>query len=243
MCQINAAAHAALAVCKHRRRCAPPPSATARSPSRSTRIPSRRPASCSSACGPPGSTAPTCSSSRATTRRRPARRPTSPGSSWPARSSATGRGVTRFELGDRVMAVVGGGGQGELALVHERAAMPVPDELDWTAAGGVPGGVHDRARRALHAGRAHRRRARARARRGRRRRHGRGAARHDGRRARHRDGARPARARADRRARRQRDRARGLRGARPVRRHPRARRRAEPRRATSRRSPSAGGSA
>jgi NADPH:quinone reductase len=49
-----------------------------------------------------------------------------------------GRGVTRFVLGDRVMAVVGGGGQAELALVHERAAMPVPDELDWTAAGGVP---------------------------------------------------------------------------------------------------------
>jgi NADPH:quinone reductase-like Zn-dependent oxidoreductase len=36
------------------------------------------------------------------------------------------------------MAVVGGGGQAELALVHERAAMPVPEELDWTAAGGVP---------------------------------------------------------------------------------------------------------
>jgi putative PIG3 family NAD(P)H quinone oxidoreductase len=51
---------------------------------------------------------------------------------------AVGRGSTRFELGDRVMAVVGGGGQAELALVHERAAMPVPDELDWTAAGGVP---------------------------------------------------------------------------------------------------------
>jgi NADPH2:quinone reductase len=49
-----------------------------------------------------------------------------------------GRGARRFELGDRVMAVVGGGGQAELALVHERAAMPVPDELDWTAAGGVP---------------------------------------------------------------------------------------------------------
>ena len=36
------------------------------------------------------------------------------------------------------MAIVGGGGQGELALVHERVAMPVPEELDWTAAGGVP---------------------------------------------------------------------------------------------------------
>ena len=50
----------------------------------------------------------------------------------------TGRGVTRFEPADRVMAVVGGGGQGELAIVHERAAMPVPEELDWVAAGGVP---------------------------------------------------------------------------------------------------------
>jgi putative PIG3 family NAD(P)H quinone oxidoreductase len=51
---------------------------------------------------------------------------------------AVGTGTERFEPGDRVMAVVGGGGQAELAVVHERAAMPVPDELDWTAAGGVP---------------------------------------------------------------------------------------------------------
>src|SRR5215203_4664883 len=49
-----------------------------------------------------------------------------------------GRQVTRFEPGDRVMAVVGGGGQAELAIVHERAAMPVPDALDWPAAGGLP---------------------------------------------------------------------------------------------------------
>jgi NADPH2:quinone reductase len=51
---------------------------------------------------------------------------------------AAGRGVSRFETGDRVMAVVAGGGQAELAVVHERAAMTVPEELDWTAAGGVP---------------------------------------------------------------------------------------------------------
>jgi NADPH:quinone reductase len=51
---------------------------------------------------------------------------------------ATGDGVRRFEVGDRVMAIVGGGGQAELALVHERVAMPIPEELDWTAAGGVP---------------------------------------------------------------------------------------------------------
>ena len=51
---------------------------------------------------------------------------------------ACGRRVGRFEPGDRVMAVVSGGGQAEYAVVHERTAMPVPDELDWTAAGGVP---------------------------------------------------------------------------------------------------------
>src|SRR3954470_5837627 len=51
---------------------------------------------------------------------------------------ALGPGATRFEEGDRVMAVVGGGAQGELATVHERAAMPVPDALDWPAAGGFP---------------------------------------------------------------------------------------------------------
>jgi NADPH:quinone reductase len=49
-----------------------------------------------------------------------------------------GRGVTRFEAGDSVMAVVAGGGQAELAVVHESAAMPVPEELDWVSAGGVP---------------------------------------------------------------------------------------------------------
>src|SRR3954451_577690 len=49
-----------------------------------------------------------------------------------------GRRVERFEPGGRVMAVVAGGGQAELAVVHERTAMPVPEELDWTAAGGVP---------------------------------------------------------------------------------------------------------
>jgi NADPH:quinone reductase len=49
-----------------------------------------------------------------------------------------GRGVLRFRPGDRVMSLVGGGGQAELAVVHERVAMPVPDRLDWPQAGGFP---------------------------------------------------------------------------------------------------------
>jgi NADPH:quinone reductase len=51
---------------------------------------------------------------------------------------ACGPGVTRFALGSRVMAVIGGGGQAELAVLHEREAMPVPDRLDWVEAGGLP---------------------------------------------------------------------------------------------------------
>jgi len=47
-----------------------------------------------------------------------------------------GPGAERFSEGDRVMAIVGGGGQAELCTVHERGAMPVPDTLDWPAAGG-----------------------------------------------------------------------------------------------------------
>ena len=49
-----------------------------------------------------------------------------------------GPGVQRFEPGDRVMSIVAGGGQAELAVVHERTAMPVPEQLDWEAAGAVP---------------------------------------------------------------------------------------------------------
>jgi NADPH2:quinone reductase len=49
-----------------------------------------------------------------------------------------GPGAERFKLGDRVMGVVGGGGQAELAVVHERMLMPVPANLSWPEAGGLP---------------------------------------------------------------------------------------------------------
>jgi NADPH:quinone reductase len=51
---------------------------------------------------------------------------------------ALGPAAGRFAVGDRVMAIVGGGAQAELATVHERQLMPVPEALDWTAAGGLP---------------------------------------------------------------------------------------------------------
>jgi NADPH2:quinone reductase len=64
--------------------------------------------------------------------------PDIPGMELAGEVAAVGPGVMRFMVGDRVMAVVGGGAQAELALVHERAAMPVPEPLDWPQAGGLP---------------------------------------------------------------------------------------------------------
>jgi len=61
-----------------------------------------------------------------------------PGLELAGEVAALGPGATRFAEGDRVMAIVGGGGQAELAVVHERQLMPVPDALEWPAAGGVP---------------------------------------------------------------------------------------------------------
>jgi NADPH:quinone reductase-like Zn-dependent oxidoreductase len=49
---------------------------------------------------------------------------------------ALGDGVTSFDVGDRVMALVGGGGHAELAAVPMQVLLRVPDGIDWPAAGG-----------------------------------------------------------------------------------------------------------
>ena len=64
--------------------------------------------------------------------------PDIPGLELAGEVAAVGPGASRFADGDQVMAVVGGGGQAELAVVHERAAMPVPERLAWPQAGGLP---------------------------------------------------------------------------------------------------------
>jgi putative PIG3 family NAD(P)H quinone oxidoreductase len=61
-----------------------------------------------------------------------------PGLELAGEVAALGPDAQRFSVGDRVMAIVGGGGQAELAVVHERQLMPVPDGLTWAEAGGVP---------------------------------------------------------------------------------------------------------
>jgi putative PIG3 family NAD(P)H quinone oxidoreductase len=51
---------------------------------------------------------------------------------------AIGERCRRFAVGDRVMAVVTGAGQAELAVVPEMVALPVPEGISWEAAGGFP---------------------------------------------------------------------------------------------------------
>jgi putative PIG3 family NAD(P)H quinone oxidoreductase len=61
-----------------------------------------------------------------------------PGLELAGEVAAVGPQAGRFAVGERVMAIVGGGGQAELATVHERQLMAVPEALDWPQAGGFP---------------------------------------------------------------------------------------------------------
>ncbi|MDX6659883.1 MAG: NADPH:quinone reductase [Solirubrobacteraceae bacterium] len=62
--------------------------------------------------------------------------PDIPGMEMAGEVVGRGPGAERFEEGERVCSLVGGGGQAELAVVHERVAMPLPGRLDWPEAGG-----------------------------------------------------------------------------------------------------------
>ena len=49
-----------------------------------------------------------------------------PGMELAGEVAALGERAERFPVGERVMAIIGGGAQAELAVVHERVLMPVP---------------------------------------------------------------------------------------------------------------------
>ena len=59
-----------------------------------------------------------------------------PGLEMAGEVAAVGARVTRFAVGDRVMALVGGGAQAELAVASDADALPVPAGLSWPEAGG-----------------------------------------------------------------------------------------------------------
>lgn len=51
---------------------------------------------------------------------------------------AVGPGVGRWGVGDRVCALLGGGGYAEMAVVDARHALPIPDGIDFVQAAALP---------------------------------------------------------------------------------------------------------
>lgn len=64
--------------------------------------------------------------------------PETPGLEVAGEVVATGPGVTRWKAGDRVCALVGGGGYAEFCPAHEAHALPVPKGLSEIEAAGLP---------------------------------------------------------------------------------------------------------
>lgn len=51
---------------------------------------------------------------------------------------ALGSGVDRWAVGDRVCALLGGGGYAEMAVVDARHVLPIPDDMDFVQAAALP---------------------------------------------------------------------------------------------------------
>ena len=64
--------------------------------------------------------------------------PETPGLEVAGEVVATGPGVTLWKTGDRVCALVGGGGYAEYCVAHEAHALPVPHGLSMTEAAALP---------------------------------------------------------------------------------------------------------
>lgn len=62
--------------------------------------------------------------------------PDIPGLEFTGEVVEVGAAVRDVEVGQRVMAIAGGGGQGSLVVAHERMLLPVPDDVGTPAAGG-----------------------------------------------------------------------------------------------------------
>lgn len=61
-----------------------------------------------------------------------------PGLEIAGRIVALGEGVSRYQVGDQVCALVAGGGYAQYAVVHEDNALPIPSGLSLEEAGALP---------------------------------------------------------------------------------------------------------
>lgn len=61
-----------------------------------------------------------------------------PGLEYAGEVEAVRKDVTRWRVGDRVMGLVGGGGQAERVVVHEDDVLPVPEDMSYAEAAVVP---------------------------------------------------------------------------------------------------------
>jgi len=61
-----------------------------------------------------------------------------PGLEYAGEIESLGPGVTRWQLGDRVMGLVGGGAQAELLAVRDVEVLPMPRSLSFTSAAAIP---------------------------------------------------------------------------------------------------------
>jgi putative PIG3 family NAD(P)H quinone oxidoreductase len=66
-----------------------------------------------------------------------------------------GPGIARVRVGDRVMALLAGGGYAERACVHERLLLPIPERLSFDEAAAVPEAFLTAADALFDAGRLH----------------------------------------------------------------------------------------
>lgn len=64
--------------------------------------------------------------------------PDIPGLEYSGEIESIGPGVTRWNVGDRVMGLVGGGAHAELVCTHEREAMRIPERLSFEDAAAIP---------------------------------------------------------------------------------------------------------
>ena len=61
-----------------------------------------------------------------------------PGLEFAGEVEAVRDDVSRWDVGDRVMGLVGGGGQAEYVVVHEDELIPIPDGVDYAHAAAMP---------------------------------------------------------------------------------------------------------